>query len=114
MNGSALLDTNVFVRLLAGDPVVDQCLREFELAYLCMIVLGELWHGAENSTRPDEGRRAVEELARRFEWLPGTPAVATELWAHQKRSAPSRSADSGKRRLDRGVRSSTFVASLNQ
>lgn len=78
MSGSALLDTNVFVRLLAGDPVVDQCLREFEQAYLCMIVLGELWHGAENSTRPDESRRAVEELARRFDWLPGTPAVATE------------------------------------
>jgi tRNA(fMet)-specific endonuclease VapC len=79
MSGSVLLDTNVFVRLLGGDDAVDKPLREFDQAYLCVIVLGELWHGAENSARPDESRRAVEELARRFDWLSCTPLVAAEF-----------------------------------
>jgi len=79
MSGSALLDTNVFISLLSGDPAADAFLRQLDQAYLCMIVMGELWHGAENSARPDESRRAVEKLARRFDWLPGSQDVAAEF-----------------------------------
>jgi tRNA(fMet)-specific endonuclease VapC len=79
MSGNALLDTNVFVRVLGGDPAADACLRQLDRAYLCMIVMGELWHGAENSARPEESRHAVEKLAKRFDWLPGSHAVAVEF-----------------------------------
>lgn len=79
MSGKVLLDTNVVVRLLGGDAAANERVREFDQACLCVVVLGELWHGAKSSARPAESVRTVEELARRFDWLPCTVSVAAEF-----------------------------------
>lgn len=49
MAGSLLLDTNVVVALLAGDPETRDFLSQAEMTFLPSIVLGELYYGAWKS-----------------------------------------------------------------
>jgi tRNA(fMet)-specific endonuclease VapC len=54
MNGKVVLDTNIVIALFAKDHAVIQNLNETEEVFVSSVVLGELYYGAENSSRVSE------------------------------------------------------------
>jgi tRNA(fMet)-specific endonuclease VapC len=71
MNGKFLLDTNIVIRLLALDPVVQQRLGENADVVVSTFVLGELYYGAHRSSRVRENVEAVGDLIGEVEVLSG-------------------------------------------
>jgi tRNA(fMet)-specific endonuclease VapC len=67
-----LLDTNFCIRVLRERPpeLRDRFNAEADSLGISTIVLTELLHGAAKSARPDDNRRAVEQLRSRLEVLP--------------------------------------------
>ena len=63
MNGRYLLDTNIIIALFAQEEDVQQRLDQAEQVFLSSIVLGELYYGAEKSTRIDENIQRIDEFA---------------------------------------------------
>ena len=51
MVGELILDTNIVVAMINGDPSVTAELEQAEDVYVPSIVLGELYYGAFHSTR---------------------------------------------------------------
>jgi tRNA(fMet)-specific endonuclease VapC len=70
MAGSLLLDTNVVIALLAGDPAVRRSLSQAELTFLSSIALGELYYGALKSTHKEANSAKIEALAANSAVLP--------------------------------------------
>ena len=96
-----LLDTNILIAALKGEPCVRQRLETLPLSDLLLstIVLGELEFGAEKSTWADRNRQRLAELTRRLPLIGleastarhyarirmqlermGTPIGANDLW----------------------------------
>jgi len=69
MNNVYLLDTNAAIKLLNGDAVVSKIIAEADEIYVPIIVVGELYYGAEHSGRIAENVKKVEEFAARYEVL---------------------------------------------
>ena len=67
MNGSIVLDTNIAVAFMAGDRAISQCIAESQRVILSVVVVGELFYGAQNSGRPAHNFRRVEDLVARSE-----------------------------------------------
>jgi tRNA(fMet)-specific endonuclease VapC len=65
MNGKdCLLDTNIVIGLFANESSIKEKIKSFfGNIFIPSIVLGELFYGAEQSTRKDYNRRKIEELA---------------------------------------------------
>lgn len=63
MSGSVLLDTNIVVALFAKDQIVMDKLAQTEKVFVPSIVLGELYYGAENSSRIAENVARVDAFA---------------------------------------------------
>lgn len=63
MSGRYLLDTNIIIDLLANEEVVRTMLGEAEEAFVPSIAMGELYYGAEKSTRPAENVSRIDEFA---------------------------------------------------
>lgn len=65
MNGrDCLLDTNIIIGLFANDSSITEKIKTFTGSiFIPSIVLGELFYGAEQSTRKVENRKRIEELA---------------------------------------------------
>lgn len=63
MAGSILPDTNVVIAHLAGEAGVVKKFSEADQIFLSVIVLGELFYGARNSTRAAENIARVEAFA---------------------------------------------------
>jgi tRNA(fMet)-specific endonuclease VapC len=63
MSGRYLLDTNIIIDLLANEEVVRTMLLEAEEAFVSSIAIGELYYGAEKSTRPAENSSRIDEFA---------------------------------------------------
>jgi tRNA(fMet)-specific endonuclease VapC len=65
MNGKdCILDTNIVIGLFANDSSIIQKIKSFSgNIFISSIVLGELFYGAEQSTRKEENRKKIEELA---------------------------------------------------
>ncbi len=63
MNGSVLLDTNIVVALFAEDPFVMDKLTQTEEVFVSSIVLGELYYGAENSSKIAKNVARVDAFA---------------------------------------------------
>ena len=65
MNGEdCLLDTNIVIGLFANESSITEKIKSFSGSiFIPSIVLGELFYGAEQSTRKDENRKKIEELA---------------------------------------------------
>ena len=63
MSGRYLLDTNVIIDLLANEEAVRTMLGEAEEAFVSSIAIGELYYGAEKSTRPAENVSRIDEFA---------------------------------------------------
>jgi tRNA(fMet)-specific endonuclease VapC len=64
MNGEYLLDTNIVIALFAGEPGVQASISGAEEVFLSSIVLGELYFGAVNSSRPQANTEALEVFAK--------------------------------------------------
>lgn len=60
MNGRYLLDTNIFVPFLNGDPVLKEKFSQYEEVYLSVIALGELYYGAFNSSKKTSNLEKIE------------------------------------------------------
>jgi len=63
MSGRYLLDTNVIIDLLGNEAAVRTMLGEAEEAFVSSIAIGELYYGAEKSTRPEENVSRIEQFA---------------------------------------------------
>jgi len=63
MSGRYLLDTNIIIDLLAGVEAVRTRLADADEAFAPSIAIGELYYGAEKSTRPEENVGRIEQFA---------------------------------------------------
>jgi len=63
MSGRYLLDTNIIIDLLADVEAVKIRLADAEEAFVPSIAIGELYYGAEKSTRPEENVGRIEQFA---------------------------------------------------
>ena len=63
MDGKYLLDTNIVIRLFAGDKRVVHFLNEFSNAYVPCIVLGELFYGAQKSLNIEKNTAKIQEFS---------------------------------------------------
>jgi tRNA(fMet)-specific endonuclease VapC len=65
MNGKdCLLDTNIVIGLFANESSITEKIKSFAgNIFIPSIVLGELFYGAEQSTRKEENRKKIEEFA---------------------------------------------------
>jgi tRNA(fMet)-specific endonuclease VapC len=60
MSGKYLLDTNIIIDLLANEGKVKNKIVEAEEIFVSSIAIGELFYGAEKSTRAAENVRRIE------------------------------------------------------
>ena len=63
MSGRILLDTNIVIALFAKEVVVQQRLAETDEAFVSSIVLGELYYGAQKSSRVEANIARVNTFA---------------------------------------------------
>lgn len=63
MNGKLLLDTNAVVALFGRDPGIQNRLQSAAEVFVPVIVLGELYFGADNSSRPVENHAQLDQFA---------------------------------------------------
>jgi tRNA(fMet)-specific endonuclease VapC len=60
-----LLDTNIVIGLFANDLAIQRKISQHPSAiYVPSIVLGELFYGAEQSTRKEENRSKIDAFAK--------------------------------------------------
>lgn len=78
MNGRLLLDTNIVVRVFAGDPAIRRRLEQREEVLLSAVVLGELYFGAQKSRQIDENLRRIHRLLAESVVLPCDVGTAYE------------------------------------
>lgn len=64
MDGRLLLDTNVLVAIINGDPVFVALIETAEQVYVPSVVLGELYFGAFNSSRREQNVARVDSISR--------------------------------------------------
>jgi tRNA(fMet)-specific endonuclease VapC len=64
-----LLDTNIALALLNGDREVQKRLEEAQAVYLPIIVIGELYFGAEYSIRLKHNFASLKKISVRFKQL---------------------------------------------
>jgi tRNA(fMet)-specific endonuclease VapC len=62
MNGEFLLDTNAIIALLNGDMALRELVAESPRLLLSIVVLGELYHGAQNSRLLEDNISRIENL----------------------------------------------------
>lgn len=74
--GRILLDTNILIALLAGEPPVVAAARVAVGVFIPAIALGELYYGALKSGRPAENIERVSALATVAVVLPCDAATA--------------------------------------
>lgn len=77
MPGSLLPDTNAFIALLRGDPIVVDMLDSASEVVLSAVVLGELTYGAMNSRATDANLKRLQDLRAECRFAPVDEAVVT-------------------------------------
>ncbi len=68
--GRFLLDTNIIIALLGGEPAVAAGIRQAEAVFVPAIALGELYYGARKSGRSAQNLDRLEALAAAAAVLP--------------------------------------------
>ncbi len=63
MNGRYLLDTTIVIALFANEQNIQQQLGEASEVFISNVVLGELYYGAETSTRVISNLERINDLA---------------------------------------------------
>jgi tRNA(fMet)-specific endonuclease VapC len=74
MNGS-VLDTNVITRMLANDEAAIRVIAKIDLYYTSVIVVGELYFAAFNSSRREVNIKAFNDFLSCVEVIPIDRAV---------------------------------------
>jgi predicted nucleic acid-binding protein len=97
------LDTNIIIDLLADVEAVKTKVADAEEAFAPSIAIGELYYGAEKSTRPEENVGRIEQFASVTTVL-GRDTKPPANMARSKPASCQGTPDSGKRSLDRGGR----------
>jgi predicted nucleic acid-binding protein len=67
MNGRCLVDTNVIIRLLSGDERSVKLFDQAESICIPAIVAGEMFYGAENSTKRQENMSNFSNFLSQYE-----------------------------------------------
>lgn len=62
MNGRFLLDSNIVIPFLNGDPAVRERLASAHRVYLPVVVVGELYYGARLSSKVQSNLRRIDNL----------------------------------------------------
>ena len=62
MSGRVLLDTNIVIALFASDQTVISNLANAQEVFIASTVIGELYYGAENSSRAAENIARIDAL----------------------------------------------------
>lgn len=62
MTSGYLLDTNIAIALLNGDPAITQQVKNLPTVRLSVTIVGELFYGAEKSQRTDSNRQRIQPL----------------------------------------------------
>ena len=62
MNGKYLLDTSIIIELFANDQDINKHLEKAESVFIPSIAIGELYYGANKSTRIQENMEQVKRL----------------------------------------------------
>jgi tRNA(fMet)-specific endonuclease VapC len=70
MNGKFLLDTNIVIALFANEAKVLQNLQGATDVFLSIIVLGELYYGANHSAKVAQNVATINSLSARVALLP--------------------------------------------
>lgn len=78
MNGRFLLDTNIVVAVFAGDAVIRRRLEQRPEVLLSVVVLAELYYGAQKSSQIDENLRQIHRLLAKSAVLPCDAGTAYE------------------------------------
>ena len=78
MNGSFLLDTNIVSALFAGEQVIQDRISEIGNILTSVIVLGELFFGAQKSPRMKENLSRIHRFMTKAILLPCDAGTAYE------------------------------------
>ena len=62
MNGKFLLDTNIVSALFKDDPAIHKRLIQRPMVLVSSVVLGELYYGAQKSSRLDKNLRQINRF----------------------------------------------------
>lgn len=76
MNGELLLDTNAVTGLFAGDDAIRAHVVQSSRILLSVVVLGELYYGAQKSNRVEENIRRISRLLAEAVVIPSDAATA--------------------------------------
>jgi predicted nucleic acid-binding protein len=68
MNGS-IIDTNVIIKMLHGDPDAIALLKKIEKAYVSITIKGELYYGASKSARRESNMELFRKTLANYETL---------------------------------------------
>jgi tRNA(fMet)-specific endonuclease VapC len=63
MNGSAILDTNAVIAIFANDSSIRQLLTDATEVFVPVVVLGELYYGANKSSRAAANIARIDAFA---------------------------------------------------
>ena len=82
-----LLDTNAAIARINGDQMVEQLLQRADEIFVPVIVLGELYYGAENSAKMQENLGQIEHFRNSVVTLNCDADTAREFgrMAHEQR-----------------------------
>lgn len=69
MSGKIVLDTDVSIKFLNGDKVIENFLSKYSEIYLPVIVVGELIFGALNSSHVEQNLARYKKLIQRSRTL---------------------------------------------
>ena len=81
MPGSFLLDTNAVIAVFAGDPLLQSVLVAAAKIATPTIALGELYYGANKSSRRQANVSRIDQFAAANDVLDVDPATAREYGA---------------------------------
>jgi tRNA(fMet)-specific endonuclease VapC len=62
MNGKFLLDTNIIISLFNDEPDIDEIIFNAEEVFVPCIAIGELYYGANKSSRIQENTNHITEF----------------------------------------------------
>jgi tRNA(fMet)-specific endonuclease VapC len=68
MNGS-IIDTNVIIKMLHGDPDAIALFQKIEKAYVSLTIKGELYYGAFKSARRESNMELFRKTLAKYETL---------------------------------------------
>ncbi len=76
MNGDYILDSNIVINIFRNDAETINKVSQLRTIYIPVIVLGELYYGANKSNQTPKRTLEIEQLKRRVNLLDVTEKTA--------------------------------------